>query len=86
LPEALLHAVVAAESPHDPNATLRSGVVGLMQLIPETAKQYAVRNRCNPSDNLSGDTLHLKHLLRKFNNNLTLVSAAYNVGENAVTQ
>jgi soluble lytic murein transglycosylase-like protein len=55
-----------------------------MQLMPETARRYGVRNRRNPSDNLYGGTRYLRDLLRMFDNNLALALAAYNAGENAV--
>lgn len=84
LPKALLHAVITAESAYDPNAISRAGAVGLMQLMPETAKRYGVRNRRNPSDNINGGTQYLKDLLHMFNNNLALALAAYNSGENTV--
>lgn len=84
LPQSLLHAVVTAESAYDANAISRAGAVGLMQLMPETAKRYGVSNRRNPSDNLNGGTRYLRDLLRQFDNNLVLALAAYNAGEGAV--
>lgn len=86
LPVSLVHAVVAAESAYDANAVSRTGAVGLMQLMPETAKRYGVGNRRNPVANLNGGTRYLRDLLRKFNNNLKLALAAYNAGENAVAR
>lgn len=84
LPKSLVHAVVTAESAYDPNATSRTGAVGLMQLMPETARRYGVKNRRNPSDNLSGGTRYLRDLLIMFDNDLALALAAFNAGENAV--
>lgn len=84
LPRSLVHAVVTAESAYDPNAISRAGAVGLMQLMPETAKRYGVSNRRNPSENINGGTRYLRDLLLKFNNNLILALAAYNAGEGAV--
>jgi soluble lytic murein transglycosylase-like protein len=84
LPSSLVQAVVAAESAYDPNAVSRTGAVGLMQLMPETARRYGVANRRNPVDNLSGGTHYLRDLLRMFDNNLVLALAAYNAGENTV--
>jgi soluble lytic murein transglycosylase-like protein len=84
LPKSLLHAVITAESAYDPNAISRAGAVGLMQLMPETAKRYGVSNRRNPSDNVNGGTRYLRDLLKMFNNNVVLALAAYNAGEGAV--
>ena len=84
LPHSLLHAVITAESAYDPEAVSRAGAVGLMQLMPETARRYGVANRRNPSDNISGGTRYLRDLLMMFNNNVQLALAAYNAGENAV--
>jgi len=86
LPDALLHAVITAESSYDANAISRTGAVGLMQLMPETAKRYGVKNRRNPYDNINGGTRYLRDLLRMFDNNLVLALAAYNAGENAVKE
>lgn len=84
LPEGLIHAVITAESAYDPNAESRSGAVGLMQLMPDTARRYGVTNRRDPSANLSGGTRYLKYLLKRFDNSLELALAGYNAGENAV--
>jgi len=84
LPSSLLHAVISAESAYDPNAVSRAGAVGLMQLMPETAKRYGVHNRLNPADNVNGGTRYLHDLLKMFDNKLRLALAAYNAGEGAV--
>ncbi len=84
VPEALLHAVIEIESAYDPNAISRAGAVGLMQLMPATARRYGVANRRNPSANLTGGTRYLKDLLIRFDRNLELALAGYNAGENAV--
>ena len=84
LPTSLVHAVVAAESAYDANAVSRTGAVGLMQLMPETARRYGVGNRRNPADNLNGGTHYLSDLLHKYNYNLKLALAAYNAGESTV--
>ena len=84
VPEGLLHAVIAIESAYDPNAVSRAGAVGLMQLMPATAKRYGVANRQDPSANLTGGTRYLKDLLLRFDSNLELALAGYNAGENAV--
>lgn len=84
LPEGLIHAVIATESAYDPNAVSRTGAVGLMQLMPETAQRYGVTNRNDPVENLSGGARYLKDLLKRFGNNLELALAGYNAGGGAV--
>lgn len=84
LPDALLHAVVTAESAYDPDALSSAGAVGLMQLMPGTARRFGVGNRNNPRANVDGGTRYLKELLELFGNDLRLALAAYNAGENAV--
>ena len=86
VPEALIHAVITIESAYDPNAISRTGAVGLMQLMPATAKRYGVTNRRNPSANLAGGTRYLKDLLERFDSDLELALAGYNAGENAVVK
>jgi hypothetical protein len=78
------HAVISAESAYDTNAISRAGAVGLMQLMPETAKRYGVVNRRNPVDNVDGGARYLRDLLAMFKNDLQLTLAAYNAGEGAV--
>ena len=80
----LLHAVIQAESAYDANAISSAGAVGLMQLMPDTARRYGVFNRNDPVQNIDGGTHYLKDLLRMFHSNLDLAVAAYNAGENAV--
>ena len=84
VPEALLHAVISIESVYDPDATSRAGAVGLMQLMPATARRYGVYNRRNPAANLNGGTRYLKDLLIRFDNDIELALAGYNAGETAV--
>jgi soluble lytic murein transglycosylase len=81
---ALVRAVIKAESDFDPMATSRSGAVGLMQLMPETAVQMDVRDLYNPDQNIGGGTKYLRQLLDRFKGNLPLALAAYNAGESAV--
>ena len=81
---ALLHAVISAESGYNPAAVSHKGAVGLMQLMPETARRYGVLNSFDPEQNIRGGTKYLSYLLQLFDNNLELAVAAYNAGENAV--
>jgi len=81
---ALLHAVISAESGYNPAAVSNKGAVGLMQLMPETAKRYGVKNSFDPAQNIYGGAKYLSDLLQLFDNNLELVVAAYNAGEKAV--
>jgi hypothetical protein len=81
---ALIHAVISVESAYNPRAVSRAGAVGLMQLMPQTAKRYGVENRLDPEQNIHGGARYLRVLLDMFDNNLKLVLAAYNAGEEAV--
>lgn len=81
---ALLHAVIHAESAYDPDAVSRAGAVGLMQLMPATAKRFDVSDRRDPRQNLTGGTRYLRHLLELFSGNMDLAVAAYNAGEHTV--
>lgn len=81
---ALLHAVISVESHYNPNAVSRSGAVGLMQLMPATAKRYGVSDSFDPEQNLHGGAKYLRDLLVMFNSDINLALAAYNAGEYAV--
>jgi soluble lytic murein transglycosylase-like protein len=82
--KALVHAVISAESGYNPFAVSRTGATGIMQLMPDTAKRYGVKNRLDAAENISGGVRYLKDLLVMFNGNIELAVAAYNAGENAV--
>ncbi len=84
LQPALVHAVIQAESAYNPKAKSPKGAVGLMQLMPGTAKRYGVKDRTDASDNIGGGTRYLKDLLEMFDYDTKLALAAYNAGENAV--
>jgi hypothetical protein len=84
LEPALLHAVITAESAYNPDALSPKGAVGLMQLMPGTARRYGVSDSADPYSNIDGGARYLKDLLAMFDNNLTLALAGYNAGENAV--
>lgn len=80
----LLHAVIQAESAYNPHAVSSAGAVGLMQLMPDTARRYGVTDRHDAEQNVDGGTRYLKDLLAMFNSNLKLAVAGYNAGEGAV--
>ena len=80
----LLHAVVMAESGYDPHAVSPKGALGMMQLMPETARRYGVTAWNDPADNLLGGARYLADLLQQFNQDWSLAMAAYNAGERAV--
>jgi len=82
--ERLLHAVIQTESAYDVKAISSAGAVGLMQLMPATAKRYGVNNRKNATQNIDGGAHYIKDLKKMFNSNLKLVLASYNAGEGAV--
>jgi len=86
LPPGLLHAVVRAESNYDPLAVSPKGAVGLMQLMPETARRYGVADARDPAANLLGGARYLRDLLDQFNNDLSIALAAYNAGPGAVVR
>jgi soluble lytic murein transglycosylase-like protein len=82
----LLHAVVAVESGYDAKAVSRKGAQGLMQLMPQTAQRFGVRNVFDPMDNLRGGAMYLKWLLDYFSGDLRLALAGYNAGESEVVR
>jgi hypothetical protein len=81
---ALVQAVITAESGFNPKALSRKGASGLMQLMPDTARRYGVRDIFDPTQNIHGGVRYLKDLLALFNGDLRLALAGYNAGENAV--
>ena len=80
----LVHAVISAESAYNPYAISRTGAMGLMQLMPETARRYGVQNMMDPTENIHGGVRYLRDLLAMFKGRVDLAIAAYNAGENAV--
>ncbi|WP_157131796.1 lytic transglycosylase domain-containing protein [Piscinibacter gummiphilus] len=84
----LLHAIAHVESRHNPDAVSHAGALGLMQVMPATARRFGVTSPKaqlhDPKISLEVSSAYLKTLQRRFDNNLTLVIAAYNAGEGAV--
>jgi len=81
---ALIHAVISAESNHNPHARSAKGAYGLMQIMPSTAKFYKVSDRNDPKQNILAGAKLLKDLLKVFNGDIKLSLAAYNAGLPAV--
>lgn len=82
--EAIVRAIIHAESAYNPNALSRVGAQGLMQLMPATARRFGVSNAFDANQNIQGGVQYLAWLLKRFNGDLTLASAGYNAGEGAV--
>ena len=77
-------AIIAVESNFDAYAVSRSAAMGLMQLIPQTAKRFGVRNAFDAQQNIRGGLSYLRWLLAYYQGDVSLVAAAYNAGEGAV--
>jgi hypothetical protein len=86
VPESLVAAVISVESQFNPRAISRRGARGLMQLMPETAAGLGVRNAFDPRENVDAGARHLRDLLNRFENDLSLALAAYNAGAQAVIE
>jgi soluble lytic murein transglycosylase-like protein len=82
----LVRALVKVESNFNPNAVSRKGAMGLMQLMPQTARQMKLTNPFNPEENIDAGVRHLKDLLDSYGGDVRLSLAAYNAGAGAVAR
>lgn len=82
--EAIVRAIIHAESSFNPMALSHAGAQGLMQLMPATARRFGVTDSYDASQNIRGGVQYLAWLLKRFNGDLTLAAAGYNAGEGAV--
>jgi soluble lytic murein transglycosylase-like protein len=84
VPLELVNAVIEEESGWNPYAVSDKGAAGLMQLMPETAHRFGVRDCFNIAENIRGGVAYLAFLMREFKGDLRLVTAAYYVGEGVI--
>jgi len=82
----LVDSVIRVESNYNPNAVSSAGAMGLMQLIPSTARRFGVNNTFHPEQNIEGGVRYLKYLMQLYNGDERLALAAYNAGEGAVAK
>jgi soluble lytic murein transglycosylase-like protein len=80
----LVHSMIRVESNYNPLAVSSKGALGLMQLVPSTARRFGVADSFNPVQNVEGGVRYIKYLLDHYNGDHRLALAAYNAGEGAV--
>jgi soluble lytic murein transglycosylase-like protein len=80
----LVHSMIRVESNYNPFAVSNKGALGLMQLVPSTARRFGVSDSFNPAQNVEGGVRYLKYLLDHYNGDHHLALAAYNAGEGTV--
>jgi soluble lytic murein transglycosylase-like protein len=86
LPESLIYAVIGVESDGETTVESEDGAVGLMQLMPGTARHLGVEDPYDPSENVHGGTRYLRRLMNRFKGDLDRALAAYNAGPSAVKE
>lgn len=86
VPLELIMAIIDEESAWKPYAVSEKGAVGLMQLMPQTAQRFGVRNRFRPDENIRGGVAYLAWLSREFGGDLRLITAAYYIGEDPISR
>jgi len=80
----LVHSIIRAESNYNPQAVSSKGAIGLMQLMPPTAKAYGVKDLYDPIENIEGGIKYLRDLIKTYNQDHELILAAYNAGPESV--
>lgn len=80
----LIKAIACAESNFDPTATSKSGAMGIMQMMPSTAKECGVEDPYDPRQSIMGGTYYISQMLERYDGDVSLALAAYNAGANNV--
>lgn len=80
----LVHSMIRVESNYNPFAVSSKGALGLMQLVPSTARRFSVSDAFNPAQNVEGGVRYMKYLLNLYKGDKRLALAAYNAGEGTV--